>query len=276
MATSLRARRWCFTCNNYSDADESTFASVDARYVVYGREVGAQGTRHLQGFICFGKPMRMAGVKKVHATAHWEISRGTNQQASDYCKKDGDFFELGTLPSDDGGSEEKARWANAFSAAKRGAIEEIPEDILVRHYRTWKDIRKDYMVKPDDAPSVTGVWFYGPPGVGKSFRARAEYPDAYLKMQNKWWDGYQNEKYVILDDFDSKELGHMLKIWADRYSFLAETKGGAIHIRPEKIIITSNYAPDQITWNDHAMKDAIVRRFEIIRVEQFTLPTPAE
>lgn len=257
-----QSRRWVFTVNNWTDDDVAKICAWPCRYVVYGKEVGVEGTPHLQGFVIWTANKRLAACKTMHGTAHWEVAKGTNQQASDYCKKDGDFNEVGDMPLPAGQAEQE-RWKEAWNAAKRGAIDEVPDDIRFRYYRTCKEIAKDHMEKPQDAQDVTGVWYYGPPGVGKSHCAREDFPGAYDKAQNKWWDGYQNEEFVLLDDFDSKELGHLLKIWADKYSFIAETKGGALRIRPKKFIITSNYHPSEIAWSDGQMLAAILRRFDV-------------
>lgn len=81
---------------------------------------------------------------------------------------------------------------------------------------------------PKDSADVRGEWYWGDPGTGKSRTARERYPAAYLKAQSKWWDGYQGQSAVILDDLDTDCLGHYLKIWADRYFCTGEIKGSTI------------------------------------------------
>ena len=265
-----QSRRWCFTLNNYTDAEYLAITEWGVRYMVIGMETGETGTPHIQGFVIFNSNKRLTAVKELQHRAHWEIARGSTEQASDYCMKDGCFEEYGQKPQaagDAGGDAEKQRWVDAKMAAIAGDLDDIPDDIYIRYYRTLKDIKRDHMPDVPDADETTGVWLYGAPGVGKSRMARADFPGAYLKMQNKWWDGYTGQDFVILDDFDCKELGHHLKIWADRYSFIAETKGGAIKIRPKKIIVTSNYHPkdDKFKWDDE-MVGAILRRFKVMKI----------
>lgn len=264
----MASRRWCFTINNFKEADIATLSQIPCSYLIYGKEIGEEGTPHLQGYATFKDNKRLAGMKKLHPTAHWEIAIADSTKNIEYCSKEGEFTERGDKPQDrqargqqEGGAAEKARWDEAFACAKSGCMDEIPGDIKLRFYRTLKEIQKDHVVTPPDAEDVTGIWYHGGPGTGKSKTAREEFPDAYMKMQNKWWDGYQGQDYVIIDDFDSKELGHHLKIWADRYAFLAETKGGAIMIRPKKVVITSNYPIEEMGW-DSVTTEAVKRRFK--------------
>lgn len=260
-----QTRNWCFTLNNPTEAEASLFANSDYKYFIIGKEVGESGTPHFQGYIIFKTNKRLSAVKKISERAHWEPRRGTHEEARDYCKKDGDFQQAGEEPlsSTDKGQGEKRRWEEAFQLAKEGRIDEVPGDIALRCYRTLKEIAKDHLSLPPSIDLLENEWHWGASGTGKSRGVRTRYPDAYLKMANKWWDGYQGQDVVIIEDLDTNHtvLGHHLKIWADHYPFLAETKGGAIAIRPKKIIVTSNYAIDDI-FKERENSEPLHRRFK--------------
>jgi hypothetical protein len=268
-----RKRGWCFVINNYTDEDEFGVYELQhneqVRYVVCGNEVGELGTPHLQGYLYFVNKKSMAQVSSLLPRASLQRQRGTCEEASVYCKKDGDFFEHGVLPADQvdngqrGGGAEILRWDTARQAAKEGRWDDIPSDIFLRHYSSLRRIRNDFRVVP---PIHEGVleheWWYGEPGTGKTRTAFETYPDAYIKdPKERWWDSYDGQEVVIVDDFDKyqKALGGDMKRWLDRYPFQAPLKGSYATIRPRKIIITSNYHYDDI-WDDDITRAAIARR----------------
>ena len=115
-------------------------------------------------------------------------------------------------------------------------------------------------------------WLYGPSGIGKSRLVRDSFNEIYEKSNNIWWDGYNNEKIVLIDDFDKTciKLSYYLKIWGDNYRFNGEIKGSTIQPIYNKLIITSNYDIESLFFNredpDNELIDALKRRYEEIYI----------
>lgn len=262
----MQSRRWCFTINNYTDEEVSVLDGYECKYMVYGIEKGAEGTPHLQGFVVCNNNVKLGGMKKLNNRAHWEAAKGTSQQASDYCKKDGNFKERGTLPLDNraAGGKNKERWDEVKENAKRGKLDDIPSDIYIKYYRTLKAIASDHQVRPEAVAELDNWWYFGATGTGKSSAARKISPDYYLKRPNKWWDGYVDQSVVIIEEWgpEYKMLGSFLKEWADHHPFAAEVKGGMKCIRPKQIIVTSNYSMEEC-FEDKAVLAPLKRRFKV-------------
>ena len=149
-----------------------------------------------------------------------------------------------------------------------GDIEEIDPRILLPFYAGIKRIQKDYQPRVEDLPPGIkyATWIHGPAGSGKTKAVADKYPDAYRKPASKWWDGYRGEEQVVLDDVDpsmSSWIGRFLKIWGDRYSFPAESKGGSAVIRPGMFYVTSQYTIEEV-FADAATREALLRRYIII------------
>jgi len=256
-----------FTCNNYTEDQYKYILGLPIfKYLIVGKEIGEQGTPHLQCYAILQARTRAKKLYNILKGCHIEARRGTHRQAADYCKKDADFVELGNEPEQ----------------GKRTDLEEVAEKIsigvdtttiakefpttYIKYYRGIEQLALKLQTSYDHH-SVRGIWIWGPPGTGKSWSVRKQFSDIFLKAQNKWFDGYAGETTILLDDLDTPVLGHYLKIWADRYACTGETKGGTIHLRHHRFIVTSNFHPVELfpveRESDH-MAEAIVRRFEVL------------
>lgn len=257
------SKNWCLTLNNYTAEEGVAMSEWPTSYMIVGKEVGESGTPHLQGYFVFVKNMRLSAVKKLNGRAHWEMANGSAKENIAYCSKDGDYFENGSPPASKG-SGNKIRWDLAKAAAQEGRFDDVPDEIYIRFYRTLKEIAKDNMVKPEALPGCCGLWIYGLTGTGKSHAVITQYPNRYIKQNNKWWDGYQGEAIVHMDEIGPSHMPWITSLllkWADKWEFGAEIKGGALQIRPKKFIVTSNYSIDQMGF-DNETRDAIKRRFK--------------
>ena len=107
---------------------------------------------------------------------------------------------------------------------------------------------------------------WGESGSGKSHDARHKYAQGayYLKAQNVWWDGYNGEETVILDDMDESFTAHNLKIWLDLYSCRGQTKGGHVNLTYKRFIVTSNYSIEELFADKPKVIEPIRRRCQVI------------
>lgn len=269
--TSKKSYAYCFTINNWTDADIEELKKLEedrrTRYLIIGKEVGEEGTPHIQGYVYFHNQMVFKTFKKLLSRAHIEPSRGTVDDNVAYCSKDGDFYEHGDKPINQKRKGELGAeyWETNKKLAIEGKLDQVDPKLFLTHYRSLKNIASDHAVMPPDNETIENYWYYGPTGTGKSYAARNENPGYYLKMCNKWWDDYKNEDVVIIEDFDKNHsvLGHHLKIWGDRYSFPAEVKGSKLNLRPKKIIVTSNWHPSEIWGSEPQTLEPILRRFHL-------------
>lgn len=269
MAITKPARYWIGTI----PAEEFILPSPLPESIAYckgQKETGSNtGYEHYQVLVVFKTGVRLSAVRRVF-TGHWESTRSS--AANEYVWKEDTRvpdtqFEIGSLPLK---RNSKTDWETVRSQAQAGNLQAVPPDIYVRCYNQLKRICSD------NAKCVpmerTCYVFWGRTGTGKSRRAWDEAGmEAYAKdPQTKWWDGYQGEQHVVIDEFRGHiAISHILR-WLDRYPVRVECKGSSMPFVSRTIWITSNLDPRE--WYpdiDAQTKDALLRRLNITHFAYF-------
>lgn len=265
-------KSWCFTINNPISDDrwEIEALKLEASYMVVGEEVGEQGTPHLQGFVILHQVKTLHRMKQLLTRAHLESRRGTVKQAAEYCKKEGDWEEHGELPQS-GAATQKAMWQDVIQLAESNQLDRIKDlypSVFLRYLDKLRGLARPQL---SILSILENEWWVGTTGTGKSRKLWNDYPQHYAKQLNKWWDGYSDEEIVAIEEWCPKNecTASFLKIWADRYPFPAEIKGGKLNkIRPKKIIVLSNYTPEQCFPQVEDL-EPIRRRFKVVQFPHF-------
>ena len=263
-----RSRKYIFTWNSPPDDWSNSLDDIQCKYIIAGKEhAPTTGRLHLQGFLYFAIVKSAAQVRRLLPGCHVETARGTPEQCITYCsKEDPEPYERGEKPlsQTDKGNLEKEKWQTIWDLAKSGDIESIEPSIRIRYYSAIRKIERDFMPPVARLAGPCGIWIWGVAGAGKSRAVLDQFPDAYPKPRSKWWDGYQGERVVYLDDISvfHVSLGDELKLWADAYPFIGEIKGGSRKIRPTTFVVTSQYQIEDI-WSDQETRAALLRRFVV-------------
>ena len=247
-----QCKYWCFTLQ-VDDANAEVKHNlignddnVHVNYAIWQLELGSHF--HYQGYIEFKTKKTMLGLKELMlGGAHWEIRRGTDVQARDYCAK-----------SD---SQVEGPWEfGTFVAAEPGKRTDLLEikqriddgasdlDIAADHFSNWCRYRNSFsvyrrMIAVPRKWKTQVICLWGVTGNGKSRWAVNNTVNPYHAYNGKWWDDYDGSQDVILDDFTGWIEFNILLRMMDEYPCKVEMKGGAINWAPRRMVITSNLPP---------------------------------
>lgn len=235
------------------------------------QEAHKDGFPHLHAFIRYEKRVDFNPKLWDIAGHHGNYQPAKSWQAVlGYCKKGGNF--IANIDTESAKSKKAARNLELLTEQPKQLIDS--GSIGVFQLSSLIKARASYTLLYDaiTTDDVRGVWVTGLSGAGKSHFVRSRHPanELFLKSQNKWWDGYSGESFVLLDDFDHQGvcLSHYLKIWADRWGCSGEIKGATINLRHTTFYVTSQYTVDEL-WPGNEfeeVREAISRRFQFIRI----------
>lgn len=264
-------------------------------YACYQPERGENGTPHLQGFLFCRDRVTVAGLKRIlHVNrVHLEVMRGTSAEAIAYCQKDESrdrdagfaFCEFGERAAVPGRSGQGTRSdIDEFSQrvlAGEGLAEiaEAMPSTYVLNYRGLESLRR-LVVHKSRVADADGVlvpprvfWFWGPTGTGKTRTALRESAgkSIFWKMaDNHWFDGYDQQDVMILDDFRVSwfKFGFLLRL-LDIYPLTVEVKGGSAFFNTNTIYITSPKSPQEMYSNlaeaEEGQFNQLLRRITEVR-----------
>lgn len=240
MAATSRARAWCFTLNNPEEnLDEDDFG---CDYLLYQLEMGEEGTPHFQGLIYFKTQIAFSSVVQLfpHGT---HIEACIDLAASIvYCQKEDTRvegpYEWGVRPVQGRRSDLTAAIADVVAMKPMAEVATLHPSVYIRYGRGLRDYRT-ITAKPRTVMTEC-ISIVGPTDMGKSYSSRLEWPNAFWKNKGEWWDGYDGQDVVVIDEFYGwLPFDFMLRL-LDSTPLLVPTKGGFVNFVATKCIILAN------------------------------------
>lgn len=305
------AKAWCFTINNFNDSDIDNIKRLSedptCLKLICGKEIGLEGTPHLQGYISFTTSKRINAVNTLFLNkAHIESARKEALNSLIYCSKDGDIvickgFDIQEMRRLEAVRKNKTKRIDSNEKAGRILSEIVnltkTEFIIsnpsfyVNRNRIFNELYSKKMIQLntyDGELSDKNIWIAGTAGTGKSrFANSLEKPQyIYRKLPTQFWDGYdETHSIVLLEEmsprhFENPTFASLFKQWCDRYIFAGNIKcKPQISIAADNFcfIVTSNYTIEECLACYGKEQEAVARRFkEYILITQEDSDTLSE
>lgn len=272
-------KRWCFT----TWKGDPVWNKLIMQYIVWQYERCPKTDKlHCQGYCEFKEGVRMSRVKfwlgadhsDGGASIHLTKAAGSAAENKIYCTKSDSRVAEGEEHGEPAKREQGRR--TDLEGLRADALDETKSEYDVatsnlawfRYHRAFNRLRGMAGRRRNTTLGYCQriiTWYSGDPGLGKSRRAAYEAIAAPGRVFSKssdtrWFDGYDGEENVIIDDIDG-DSGMSVGTWKrllDGYPQQVEVKGAFTPWMARRIWITSNHTADQ--WIDGVAKSLVDRQ----------------
>lgn len=246
------------------------------------------GREHVQGYAEFAKPCRFQFAQGVLGIsgAHCEARKKSREACVKYCTKEesrkaGTFPALlGTLAEQDpahyktrqGKRTDISSMVDNIKSGKR-ALEclESDPDTFVKYSRGMQEVRRIVQqaqatrIRKDQRVTV----YWGAAGTGKTRKVYDDHgvENVFTLIADNsacWFDGYEGQDVLLIDDFKGWIQYSMLLKILDIYPLRLPVKGSFTYAGWTKVYITSNYDPATWYTGDHD-PEALARRLHVVK-----------
>lgn len=222
---------------------------------------------------------RLMDIDGVHPhAAHIEDSRHRKAIIGKYHFKSHVPVQAGLEDLLSPGEREQERYSKIRDLAVKGdltpVLDEYPSE-CIRHLRSLRDIALHRGAEPPKLAALESTsfyWLYGAPNTGKSTTAlkmcQETYPDEYpyvMPSSCGFVQGYRFQKAFIIEEASPESCrgrATFYKTLMDVFPTQVDVKNSYQVIRPEMVIVTSNYHPrDCFNPRD---AEAILSRVQVV------------
>lgn len=303
--TNPKYRAWSWT--HWEDKISQTDLQhklLESVFSVFGRETcPTTGKVHFQGYTYLKNPRSFNGWRKfLGEGCHTEPAKGTPAENVQYCSKgeqsktewqeckdQGENYGLNSDVWTHGEQPKQGVRSDLITlrdlASKAQCVSDLYQSqdegtlsSLARYPRFVAAVAAAAQKKRTrEWRNVEVIVNYGKTGLGKT---RGPYEEgAYMwhppaKGQKEWWDGYDGEEILLIDEFYGQLTIDRMFVLMDGYQIRLEIKNGFTYAQWTKIYITSNINPKEWYKNcPDAKWDALNRRFsKIVHFTDFMVP----
>lgn len=293
-----KVRNWCFTewdLTKYDDWKTLNLQATHIRYIVYQKEQGNKRTTdnegiHLQGYIEFENAITLQTVKQrlhsdqIHLEPRWD----TAKTAREYCLKTVDNcpekwkshgcrvpdtkpVELGVPIKQGRRTDVSEMYAMMKAGATDYELQEHNPGLYARMYKALKVMRFNHLgATLPKFKNIDVHVYFGLTRSGKTRKA-TENKDSFIltcEGSQLWFDGYTNQKTLVIDDFYGQIRFSQLLQLLDGHRKPIQIKGAWTYPQWDEIIITSNVHPER-WYNSYSnvpdnARDALYERIKTL------------